>query len=105
MIHDPINVQIAEYCGWKVFDEPVLIYGEVCLAKTPQGDYTHTTLKYTECLNAMHEAEKVIYPYRQLWNAYYNAVGMGPFSLHATASKKAEAFLKAIGKGKKVSNE
>jgi hypothetical protein len=48
----------------------------------------------------MHEAEKHIYPYKQIWNAYYYAIDMGPFSPHATASKKAEAFLKAIGKGK-----
>jgi hypothetical protein len=33
-----------------------------------------------------------------MWLAYYNAVGAGPFSLHVSARKKAEAFLKVIGK-------
>jgi len=53
---------------------------------------------YCNDLNAMHDAEKFIYKHNNMWNAYYYAIGAGPFSLHATARKKAEAFLRAIGK-------
>lgn len=53
---------------------------------------------YCSDLNAMHEAEKTIYKHNNLWTAYYYAVGAGPFSLHVTARKKAEAFLRTIGK-------
>ena len=53
---------------------------------------------YCADLNAMHEAEKTIYKHNNLWTAYYYAVGAGPFSLHVTARKKAEAFLRTIGK-------
>jgi hypothetical protein len=53
---------------------------------------------YCTDLNAMHEAEKLIYKHHWMWTAYYYAVGAGPFSLHVTARKKAEAFLKTLGK-------
>jgi hypothetical protein len=46
----------------------------------------------------MHEAEKTIYKHNNLWTAYYYAVGAGAFSLHVTARKKAEAFLRTLGK-------
>lgn len=49
-------------------------------------------------LNEMHEAEKTIYNHNNLWTAYYYHIGAGPFSLHATARKKAEAFLRIHGK-------
>lgn len=50
----------------------------------------------------MHEAEKLIYNHNNMWTAYYYAIGAGPFSLHATARKKAEAFLRALGKWEEV---
>ena len=49
-------------------------------------------------LNEMHEAEKTIYNHNNLWTAYYYQIGAGPFSLHVTARKKAEAFLRIHGK-------
>ena len=57
---------------------------------------------YCNDLNAMHEAEKTIYKHNNLWTAYYYAIGAGPFSLHATARKKAEAFLRTLGKWEEV---
>ena len=57
---------------------------------------------YCTDLNAMHEAEKHIYNHNNMWSAYYYEISAGPFSLHATARKKAEAFLKALGKWKEV---
>jgi hypothetical protein len=57
---------------------------------------------YCTDLNAMHDAEKLIYNHNNMWTAYYYAIGAGPFSLHATARKKAEAFLKALGKWEEV---
>lgn len=60
---------------------------------------------YCTDLNAMHDAEKLIYNHNSMWTAYYYAIGAGPFSLHATARKKAEAFLKALGKWEEVRND
>ena len=57
---------------------------------------------YCTDLNAMHEAEKTIYKHNNLWTAYYYAVGAGPFSMHVTARKKAEAFLRTLGKWEEV---
>jgi hypothetical protein len=53
---------------------------------------------YCNDLNAMHDAEKLIYNHNNMWTAYYYAIGAGPFGLHATARKKAEAFLRTLGK-------
>lgn len=53
---------------------------------------------YCNDLNAMHDAEKLIYKHNNMWTSYYYAIGAGPFSLHATARKKAEAFLRTLGK-------
>jgi len=91
MTDSQINSAIAEACGRK---------------RRPDGDWypdngiagTQAILNYCTDLNAMHEAEKIMYKHHWMWNAYYYAVGAGVFSLHATARKKAEAFLKALGK-------
>ena len=80
MTDDQINAAIAEACGWR---------------KEELWDWCND-------LNAMHDAEKLIYSHNNMWTAYYYAIGAGPFALHATARKKAEAFLKAVGKWEKV---
>jgi hypothetical protein len=90
MTDEQINAAIAEACGWT--DTPIIdgMYGQ-----TPVPNFATD-------LNAMHEAEKTIYKHNNLWSAYYYAVGAGPFSLHVTARKKAEAFLRALGKWEEV---
>jgi len=96
MTHQEINQAIAEACGWT--DVQVGTLSKELIGKSPtDGDYWPIA-SYVSDLNAMWEAEETIYSHHKMWLAYYNAVGAGPFSLHVTARKKAEAFLKVIGK-------
>jgi hypothetical protein len=62
----------------------------------------HSIPDFSGDLNEMHEAEKTIYNHNNLWTAYYYQIGAGPFSLHVTARKKAEAFLRIHGKWEEV---
>lgn len=92
MTNDQINAAIAEACGW---EEGVERYVQnLPLMKAPPD--------YCTDLNAMHEAEKTIYKHHNLWSAYYYHVGAGAQGLHATARKKAEAFLRTLGKWEEV---
>ena len=65
---------------------------------------TGLDLPFSSCLNAMHEAEKVLDPddyaqYEQnLRKTYPVFMGGGFHLLHATAEQRAEAFLRTIGK-------
>lgn len=94
MTDEQINAAIAEACGWTP-DNRGLGWLSPHGYYAPEPDYVHD-------LNAMHEAEKTIYKHNNLWTAYYYAVGAGPFSLHVTARKKAEAFLRTLGKWEEV---
>jgi hypothetical protein len=57
-------------------------------------------LRYTECLNAMHGAEKVLTP--QQWVSYWSflePLACRPNNtsiLHSTAAQRAEAFLRTL---------
>jgi hypothetical protein len=88
MSEEEINIAIAEACGWKTgYRDPE--------AWHPLPDFLHD-------LNAMHEAEKVL-DYNQM-NRYQNIelsrfVHTGTtWICSATASQRAEAFLRTIGK-------
>ena len=88
------RIAIAEACGWT--DTQII-----------DGKYGQTDVpNYLNDLNAMHEAEKII-P-RQLFHVDYWQKGYGRFQqilsgititpYSATASQRAEAFLRTIGK-------
>jgi len=94
------RVAIAEACGWKTG------YRDAVSSVTALPDYLND-------LNAMHEAEKVLGILER--GTYQNILGSacggireddgGHFvshreSIHATASQRAEAFLRTIGKWK-----
>jgi hypothetical protein len=94
------RVAIAEACGWKTG------YRDAVSSVTALPDYLND-------LNAMHEAEKVLGILER--GTYQNILGLacggireddgGHFvshreSIHATASQRAEAFLRTIGKWK-----
>ena len=97
MTDEQINQRIAEACGWEDCN------GYIGKPPTKKMDqYNRSLPNYAGCLNAMHEAEKILMAYQQ--TATYSdkmikIVGYGTFdSVHATARQKAEAFLKALGK-------
>jgi len=83
------RIVIAQACGWT--DTQII-----------DGKYGQTDVPdYLNDLNAMHEAEKVL-TYEQggkmtLWIQRMTCAGYGP-QLFATASQRAEAFLRTIGK-------
>jgi hypothetical protein len=94
MTEKQINSEIAKFCGW---DDINADYGS---GRRPKADYIGYEFvpDYCNDLNQMHEAEKSIFEHHPIWTAYYYAIGAGQYALHATARKKAEAFLKAIDK-------
>jgi hypothetical protein len=107
-----INIAIAEACGWVDFVTS-------CFGVTTgkYGDYEEpyeVIPDYCNDLNAMHEAEKILFSKGHTedpeeTNYYQDEYADELYSicecdelktLHATASQRAEAFLKTIGKWK-----
>ena len=109
MSEEEINIAIAEYRGWQILEPEVHKAITYHWAIEPDGSKSILP----DCcndLNAMHEAEKVL---KQRWSNYceklLEIVEPEPRSLevchywnllHATASQRAEAFVKTIGKWK-----
>ena len=103
------RIAIAEACGWKhihlYYSE---LYGENRLAGYAPDDPDDATQirEYLSDLNAMHEAEKVLdwdeQASCQLFNyrCYLTKICGSDKDLifHASATQRAEAFLRAIGK-------
>jgi hypothetical protein len=98
MTDEQINAAIAEACGWTdIFEHPE--FGLMGVGPETHGCRTGIE-NYTDDLNAMHEAEKVltehqnesIYP-RNL-GAWKNPTKV----IYATARQRAEAFLRTLGK-------
>ena len=93
------RIAIAEACGWKP-DKRGLGW------LSPHGYYSPEP-DYLNDLNAMHDAEEMLIgdepENSELWCDFQtNLVIACPayLSYHATASQRAEAFLKTIGKWK-----
>ena len=102
------RISIAESCGWKCNGHPEQLAATVgwefaCqFVLTPEGKLvTHNSIPdYLTNLNAMHEAEKVLT--NEQLEVYCNILhkpNHGVYwAIHATASQRAEAFLRTIGK-------
>ncbi len=83
------RIAIAEACGWT--DTQII-----------DGKYGQTDVPdYLNDLNAMHEAEQVLFG-RNDWSSCkydeYLDVATSSWKWNATASQRAEAFLRTIGK-------
>jgi len=81
------RIAIAEACGWKTgYRDP---------------EAWHPLPDYLNDLNAMHDAEKVLFG-RKDWSACtydeHINVATSSWKWNATASQRAEAFLRTIGK-------
>ena len=115
------RIAIAEACGWKNVDAGAgRVWGFTTRHKgTPsESDVCVDVPNYLNDLNAMHDAEKFILStdlYIQYVNYLFRSVGLNrtyymgatpevfpadrQFAVfHATASQRAEAFLRTIGK-------
>ena len=90
------RIAIAEACGWTRIGWNG-VYQD-WLGDRPNEDRdTYPIPDYLNDLNAMHEAEKVLN--NEQWVAYgreLNRLGVFPM-VHATASQRAEAFLRTLG--------
>jgi len=91
MTDEQINIAIAEIRKWESETSGPLWY-----------EYQSPNPNYAGCLNAMHEAEKVLNENDQYlyWHFLYKMCGGSQeFDLlHATARQRAEAFLRTLGK-------
>jgi hypothetical protein len=107
------RIAIAEACGWrKVRIIPATTeYPDTCIG-IPQIAGSPSVPDYLNDLNAMHEAETSIQCgyYCQYIDSLRDVVNRKTSThtellydiLHATATQRAEAFLKTIGKWKEV---
>jgi hypothetical protein len=96
MTDEQINRAIAEACGWK---EGVERYVQnLPLMKAPPD--------YCNDLNAMHEAEKTLTDDQFKWYTHWVEKLMPETKyrcyLCATASQRAEAFVRSLGKWEEV---
>tara|TARA_R110000868_G_scaffold109256_4_gene297331 strand:- start:706 stop:1059 length:354 start_codon:yes stop_codon:yes gene_type:complete len=104
------RIAIAEACGWgsqpaKQVDAPWGVS-----ARKPDWQFLHQLPDYLNSLDAMHEAEKVLNAKLAVWylqkltQVRYKAGVSGMIAcmidktVFATASQRAEAFLRTIGK-------
>jgi len=96
MTNEQINKAIAEACGWTDCNEYI---GKPPIPKMDQ--YNRSIPNYSRCLNAMHEAEKVIVD-RGYWamRDYDQQLSLiaPAWEWNATARQRAEAFLRTLGK-------
>ena len=98
MTNEEINKDIAEYCGWKYEfngnDEDPEWYW--IPPNNPDGNGTPPD--YCNDLNAMHEAENVLTTVQTTTMSQYLHRRLGMLWGFATASQRAEAFVRTIGK-------
>ena len=104
MTNRKINKAIAEYLGWKelsfvldckhiIGDRPSFHNGKIVSYTVDQY-----VPNYCRDLNAMHEAEKVLTTAQTTTMSQYLHRRLGVLWGFATASQRAEAFLRTIGK-------
>jgi len=92
------RIAIAEACGWyDLVKQDVSLFGK--LEPESQKTFELDVPDYLDDLNAMHEAEKTLGD-PQLWEEYGDnlerAMGEVGWIYHATASQRAEAFLRTL---------
>jgi len=107
MTKEEQRIAIAEACGWKNVDAgSERVWGFTTRHKgTPsEFDVCVDVPNYPFDLNAMHEAEKVLTREQEKEYAYQLEAACCPleYGWHATASQRAEAFLRTIGKWKEA---
>ena len=96
MITELQNLTIAKACGWTYLpkDPEMMQY----VARMPNGKWDKIP-DYINDLNAMHEAEKILFPKFEIeWhNQLQNVCGCSwRVMLHSTAAQRAEAFLRTL---------
>jgi len=104
------RIAIAEACGWKDADHPDVMklkHGWTMPEKwcmDPKGvlRFNHDRANYLNDLNAMHDAENSLTTSQMTIMSQYLHRRLGMLWGFATASQRAEAFLRTIGKWKEA---
>ena len=99
------RIAIAEACGWTEI-EPCTCCDRVSRGYTPTpGAHKKHLPDYLNDLNAMHDAEELFYAKPDTLEGAERMrdyskwlCNIAKYPLHATASQRAEAFLRTIGK-------
>ena len=96
MSNDEIDKAIAEFCGWKLepLDGREFNGIPVMVWRDPDGERGFPIPRYSEDLNAIHEAEKLLTDH---WDGFHFRNHLCN-NIHATARQRAEAFVRTIGK-------
>lgn len=94
------QIAIAEACGWRLTETDITYPNGLKIEYHPpeyvREVFSKVVPDYLNDLNAMHEAEKTIKG-KRIWGDYkYQLLLMPIEELHATASQRAEAFLKTL---------
>lgn len=96
------RIAIAEACGWDVNPRP--LGAVLCYYKVGNDRDFHASLpNYLNDLNAMHEAEKLLFTRNDWSGSRFETILQDmttSWPWHASAAQRAEAFLKTIGKWK-----
>ena len=102
------RIAIAEACGWKNADHPDVMnlkqkwtmQKKWCMDPNGVLRFNHHRPDYLNDLNAMHEAEKVLNEKQDhiMNDTLWDMCEGRKYLWHATAAKRAEAFLRTIGK-------
>ena len=97
------RIAIAEACGWILNPAKHTAKGLDWL-HVPSGNTAYNPPNYLNDLNAMHEAEKVLNEKQEdiMNSTLWDIMDGRKYLWHATASQRAEAFLRTIGKWKEA---
>lgn len=106
MTNEQINAAIALHLGWTgIVSDPCLGVMGIPPAKNDVDPVFIRNATWTNDLNAMHEAEKVLAPknwnnFSKNWWVYCKLLRVNDAdkAIHATARQRAEAFLRTLGK-------
>lgn len=93
MTNKEINMAIAEACGWKFVDAMAIRSDGLRMRSAINNPRAEFCPDYANDLNAMREAEILMDPYTRLEIARRLR-----YDVFATASQRAEAFLRTLGK-------
>lgn len=98
MTPDQQRICIAEACGWTCTEDGYWHHPDLEMRKR-LNLVAGCCPDYPNDLNAMNEAEKTLSHEQllQYQRNLCNAVGGGHYAIHATASQRAEAFIRTIG--------
>ncbi len=95
------RIAIAEACGWTLNPAKHTAKGLDWL-HVPSGKTAYNPPNYLNDLNAMHDAENSLTTSQMTTMSQYLHRQLGMLWGFATASQRAEAFLRTIGKWKEV---